>query len=100
MPPEGGAKVYTWGWFLDLSGHEVPDKFLHVRNRSFDQCTEECRSNCACVAYAYSSMSSMDIDGDDTRCLVWTGDLIDMENCTQGGENLYVRTTRLRVPRN
>ncbi|KAK1609214.1 hypothetical protein QYE76_032887 [Lolium multiflorum] len=82
--------------FLTFPGMKVPDKFLHVRRRSFDQCTEECRSNCACVAYAYSSMSNMDIDGDDTRCLVWTGDLIDMENCTQGGENLYVRTTRLR----
>jgi hypothetical protein len=41
-------------------------------------------------------MRNMDIDGDDTRCLVWTGDLIDMENFTQGGENLFVRTNRLR----
>jgi hypothetical protein len=41
-------------------------------------------------------MRNMDIDGDDTRCLVWTGDLIDIENFTQGGENLYVRTNRLR----
>jgi hypothetical protein len=75
---------------------KVPAKFLHVRRRSFDECTEECRSNCSCVAYAYSSMRNMDIDGDDTRCLVWTGDLIDMENFSQGGENLYVRTNRLR----
>ena len=52
--------------------------------------------NCSCVAHAYSSMRNMDIDGDDTRCLVWTGDLINMDNFTQGGENLYVRTNRLR----
>ncbi|XP_048552075.1 receptor-like serine/threonine-protein kinase SD1-8, partial [Triticum urartu] len=78
--------------FLTFSGMKVPDKFLHVPNKSFDECTEECKSNCSCVAYAYSSMSNMDIDGDDTRCLVWMGDLIDMENNTQGGENLYVRT--------
>ncbi|KAM0827458.1 hypothetical protein ACQ4PT_068180 [Festuca glaucescens] len=82
--------------FLTFPGMKVPAKFLHVPRRSFDECTEECRSNCSCVAYAYSSMRNMDIDGDDTRCLVWTGDLIDMENFTQGGENLYVRTNRLR----
>lgn len=82
--------------FLSFPGMKVPDKFLPVRSRSFDECMEECRSNCSCVAYAYSSMSDMDIDGDDIRCLVWMGDLIDMENFTQGGENLYVRTNRSR----
>nr|XP_051209069.1 receptor-like serine/threonine-protein kinase SD1-8 isoform X2 [Lolium perenne] len=82
--------------FLTFPGMKVPDKFLHVRSRSFDECTEECRSNCSCVAYAYSKLNNMDIDGDDTRCLVWTGDLIDTENCIQGGENLYVRSNRLR----
>jgi hypothetical protein len=82
--------------FLTIPGIKVSDKFLHVRSRSFDECKEECRSNCSCVAYAYSSMSNMDIDGDATRCLVWMGDLITMEKCTQGGENLYVRANRLR----
>uniref|UniRef100_A0A8R7QIW0 non-specific serine/threonine protein kinase n=1 Tax=Triticum urartu TaxID=4572 RepID=A0A8R7QIW0_TRIUA len=82
--------------FLAFPGMKVPDKFLHVLSKSFDECTEECRSNCSCVAYAYSRMSNMDIDGDDTRCLVWMGDLIDMENNTQGGENLYVRTRILQ----
>ncbi|CAM0913433.1 unnamed protein product [Alopecurus aequalis] len=82
--------------FVTFPGMKLPGKFLHVKRRSFDECTEECRSNCSCVAYAYSSMSSISIDGEYTRCLVWTGDLIDMENCTQGGENLYVRTRRLR----
>ncbi|XBH59117.1 hypothetical protein VPH35_080425 [Triticum aestivum] len=82
--------------FLAFPGMKVPDKFLHLPSRSFDECREECRSNCSCVAYAYSRMSNMDIDGDDTRCLVWMGDLIDMENNTQGGENLYVRTRILQ----
>ncbi|XP_037472231.1 receptor-like serine/threonine-protein kinase SD1-8 [Triticum dicoccoides] len=82
--------------FLAFPGMKVPDKFLRVPSRSFDECTEECRSNCSCVAYAYSKMSNIDIDGDDTRCLLWIGDLIDMENNHQGGENLYVRTKRLQ----
>ncbi|XP_073353513.1 G-type lectin S-receptor-like serine/threonine-protein kinase B120 [Aegilops tauschii subsp. strangulata] len=82
--------------FLAFPGMKVPDKFLHLPSRSFDECREDCRSNCSCVAYAYSRMSNMDIDGDDTRCLVWMGDLIDMENNTQGGEDLYVRTRILQ----
>ncbi|VAI11454.1 unnamed protein product [Triticum turgidum subsp. durum] len=82
--------------FLAFPGMKVPDKFLRIPSRSFDECTEECRSNCSCVAYAYSKMSNIDIDGDDTRCLLWMGDLIDMENNHQGGENLYVRTKRLQ----
>ncbi|XBH59007.1 hypothetical protein VPH35_080331 [Triticum aestivum] len=49
-----------------------------------------------CEGAPMETMSNMDIDGDGTRCLGWMGDLIDMENHTQGGENLYVRTKRLQ----
>jgi len=40
-------------------------------------------------------MSTRAIDGDDTRCLIWTGMLIDMEKCSEGGENLYIRTKKI-----
>ncbi|KAL6843086.1 hypothetical protein ACP4OV_026799 [Aristida adscensionis] len=83
------------GGFLTLTGMKVPDQFIHVRNKSFDECAAECKKNCSCVAYAYANMSTRVIDGDDTRCLIWTGELIDMENCSQGGENLYIRTNKL-----
>jgi hypothetical protein len=52
-------------------------------------------SEAEALAYAYSSMSNMDTDGDATRCLVWMGDLIDMEKYIQGGENPYVRANIL-----
>lgn len=80
---------------MTFPGMKVPDKFLYVRNRSFDECTEVCRSSCSCVAYAYSNMSTRAIDGDYTRCLVWMGELLDMEKRTQGGEDLYIRINRL-----
>ncbi|KAL6659396.1 hypothetical protein ACP70R_003436 [Stipagrostis hirtigluma subsp. patula] len=83
------------GGFLTLSGMKVPDQFVYIRNKSFDECTVECMRNCYCVAYAYANMSTRAIDGDDTRCLIWTRELIDMEACSQGGENLYVRTNKL-----
>ncbi|KAL5223371.1 hypothetical protein ABZP36_028084 [Zizania latifolia] len=81
--------------FLIYPDMKVPDKFIYARNRSFDECTAECRSNCSCVAYAYSNISIRVIDGDDTRCLLWMGELIDMEKVAQGGENLYIRINGL-----
>lgn len=79
--------------FLTYPSMKIPDNFIYIHKRSFDECMVECRSNCSCVAYAYSNISSGIID--DTRCLLWTGELIDMEKVTQGGENLYIRVNRL-----
>uniref|UniRef100_A0A0D9X503 Receptor-like serine/threonine-protein kinase n=1 Tax=Leersia perrieri TaxID=77586 RepID=A0A0D9X503_9ORYZ len=81
--------------FLTYPGMKVPDKFIYIRNRSFDECTAECKSNCSCVAYAYANVSIRVDEADDTRCLMWMGELIDMEKVTQGGENLYIRINRL-----
>ena len=70
---------------------KVPDKFLHVLNRSFDECTAECSSNCSCTAYAYSNLSSDVAIADQPRCLVWTGELVDTGKSSNYGENLYLR---------
>ncbi|KAM3390996.1 hypothetical protein ACQJBY_012567 [Aegilops geniculata] len=77
--------------FLRLSGMKVPDRFLHIRNRSFDQCAAECSRNCSCIAYAYANLSSAGALGDQTRCLVWTGELVDTWKTNNYGENLYIR---------
>ncbi|KAF7012017.1 hypothetical protein CFC21_026254 [Triticum aestivum] len=77
--------------FLRLSGMKVPDRFLHIRNRSFDQCAAECSRNCSCTAYAYANLSSAGTLGDQTRCLVWTGELVDAWKTVNYGENLYIR---------
>ncbi|VAH53748.1 unnamed protein product [Triticum turgidum subsp. durum] len=77
--------------FLRLSGMKVPDRFLHIRNRSFDQCAAECSRNCSCTAYAYANLSSAGTLGDQTRCLVWTGELVDTWKTNNYGENLYIR---------
>uniref|UniRef100_A0ACD5ZV97 Uncharacterized protein n=1 Tax=Avena sativa TaxID=4498 RepID=A0ACD5ZV97_AVESA len=75
---------------------KVPDKFLYVKNRSFDECIAECTNNCSCIAYAYANMGTKVINGDETRCLLWMGDLIDTEKLSAEGENLYIRVNRLR----
>ncbi|XP_022684492.1 S-locus-specific glycoprotein S6-like [Setaria italica] len=77
-------------YFTTMPNMKVPDKFLHIRNRSLDECASECTRNCSCVAYAYANLSNDGITGDTSRCLVWTGDLIDMEKASFA-ENLYIR---------
>ncbi|CAL5014691.1 unnamed protein product [Urochloa decumbens] len=77
--------------FLTLPGMKIPDKFVHIRNKSFDQCEAECSRNCSCLAYAYAYLSNAGTMGDTSRCLVWTEVLIDMGKATIASENLYLR---------
>ncbi|XP_062226867.1 G-type lectin S-receptor-like serine/threonine-protein kinase B120 isoform X2 [Phragmites australis] len=77
--------------FVALPGMRVPDKFVLLRNRSFGQCAAECSSNCSCTAYAYANLSSAGAMGDQSRCLVWTGELIDTWKSNNYGEKLYLR---------
>ncbi|PNT61923.1 hypothetical protein BRADI_5g23040v3 [Brachypodium distachyon] len=76
--------------FVTLREMRVPDKFLHIMNRSFDECTAECSNNCSCTAYAYANLSKIGAMGDSSRCLVWSGELIDVAKL-RGGEPLYLR---------
>ena len=76
--------------FITLPAMKVPDKFMYLSNRSFDQCAAECSRNCSCVAYDYGSLSINGGNGDTSRCLVWTGDLMDMEKAGFA-DNLYIR---------
>ncbi|KAK3143622.1 hypothetical protein QOZ80_4AG0302690 [Eleusine coracana subsp. coracana] len=81
-----GTKPY----FVPLPGMKVPDKFTRIWNTSFDQCAAECTANCSCIAYAYVNMSNYGRTTDTSRCLVWTGNLIDMGK-EDFQENLYLR---------
>ncbi|KAI4967634.1 hypothetical protein ZWY2020_020468 [Hordeum vulgare] len=77
--------------FLALPGMKVPDEFMYVRSRSFEECTAECERNCSCTAYAYANLSSIVATGGPSRCLVWTGELVDLEKTGELGGNLYLR---------
>ncbi|XBI96156.1 hypothetical protein VPH35_032477 [Triticum aestivum] len=69
----------------------LPDKFVYVRSRSFEECTAQCERNCSCTAYAYANLSSIVATGGPSRCLVWTGELVDLEKTGVLGGNLYLR---------
>uniref|UniRef100_A0A8I6WZI8 Serine/threonine-protein kinase n=1 Tax=Hordeum vulgare subsp. vulgare TaxID=112509 RepID=A0A8I6WZI8_HORVV len=84
--------------FLTLRGMKTPDKFLYVKNRSFDQCEAECSRNCICTAYAYANMKNGSTSLDQSRCLIWLGELVDAGKFRDGsGENLYLRLTSSTV---
>jgi len=86
---KGALRCRKENYFAIIPNMKAPDKFLLIGNRSFDQCAAECSRNCSCMAYAYANLSAATM-GDTSRCLVWTGDLIDMEKASFY-ENLYVR---------
>ncbi|SPT20201.1 unnamed protein product [Triticum aestivum] len=77
--------------FVTLPKMKFPDKFLHVLNRSFDECTTECSNNCSCTAYAYTKLSSKGATADQSKCLLWTGELVDTGKYSNNDENLYLR---------
>uniref|UniRef100_A0ACD5UU47 Uncharacterized protein n=1 Tax=Avena sativa TaxID=4498 RepID=A0ACD5UU47_AVESA len=77
--------------FVTLSRMKIPDKSLHVLNRSFGECLTECANNCSCKAYAYTNWSSSGAMDDPSRCFVWTRELIDTGMSSSYGENLFLR---------
>ncbi|XP_058073012.1 receptor-like serine/threonine-protein kinase SD1-8 isoform X2 [Magnolia sinica] len=74
--------------FFKLAHAKLPDT-LHARvdtRASQKECEDECLKNCSCTAY-----SSADINGGGSGCMMWGGDLIDLEVYSDGGQDIYVR---------
>ncbi|KAK9155998.1 hypothetical protein Sjap_003478 [Stephania japonica] len=73
--------------FLKLSGIKLPDnsKIILSIDRDY-KCEAACMSNCSCVAYAYDSTG--------LGCLVWDGDIKDVQKFSYGGQDVHLRSTR------
>ncbi|VAH55400.1 unnamed protein product [Triticum turgidum subsp. durum] len=91
--------------FSALPGMKSPDGFTRVgRDMSTsEECAAECRRNCSCVAYAYANLSSGRgrSGGNVSRCLVWSGDLVDTAKIGEGldADTLYLRLAGLNGTR-
>ncbi|KAL6313977.1 hypothetical protein AAG906_011708 [Vitis piasezkii] len=74
--------------FVKYSGVKLPDTRNSWFNESMNlkECASLCMRNCSCTAYANS-----DIRGGGSGCLLWFGDLIDIRDFTQNGQEFYVR---------
>ncbi|KAF8052888.1 hypothetical protein N665_1494s0003 [Sinapis alba] len=51
-----------------------------------EECEARCLKDCNCTAFA-----NTDIRNGGTGCVIWTGDLLDIRNFAEGGQDLYVR---------
>ncbi|KAG4955850.1 hypothetical protein JHK85_042230 [Glycine max] len=67
--------------FLRLENMKVPD-FVQRLDCLEDECRAQYLENCSCVVYAYDS---------GIGCMVWNGNLIDIQKFSSGGVDLYIR---------
>ncbi|XP_071689664.1 G-type lectin S-receptor-like serine/threonine-protein kinase B120 [Rutidosis leptorrhynchoides] len=67
--------------FVKLTGVKLPD----FADGLAGDCENGCLRNCSCNAYA-------NVTG--VGCLIWGGNLVDVEQFEQGGETLFIRVSR------
>ncbi|KAL1289342.1 hypothetical protein AAHE18_20G050800 [Arachis hypogaea] len=67
--------------FVKLQNVKVPDFSQWLSSIAYD-CRTECLANCSCIAYAYDS---------GIGCMLWCGNLIDIQQFSMGGIDLYIR---------
>lgn len=74
--------------FVKFSGLKVPDTTHSWLNESMNlkECRVKCLNNCSCMAYTNSN-----IRGRGSGCAMWFGDLIDIRQFQDGGQDLYIR---------
>jgi len=70
--------------FVKVSRLKLPDASNASVNGSmdFDACRNWCLKDCSCKAFAMTGGS---------KCVIWFGDLVDIRQFANGGEDLYVR---------
>ncbi|XP_028055724.1 G-type lectin S-receptor-like serine/threonine-protein kinase SD1-29 isoform X1 [Camellia sinensis] len=76
--------------FWKLSGLKLPDHFEYLFNKDYSGCQQWCVSNCSCVAYAYVT---------GIACMVWAGDLVDVQQFSIGGKDLFLRLANSEMGR-
>ncbi|XP_058073090.1 G-type lectin S-receptor-like serine/threonine-protein kinase At1g11300 [Magnolia sinica] len=68
--------------FLKMEKIKLPDFADWVVGLGANECGMECFKNCSCIAHAYVS---------GIGCFHWGGDLVDTEEFSYGGEELFLR---------
>nr|GMC84834.1 G-type lectin S-receptor-like serine/threonine-protein kinase At4g27290 [Ipomoea batatas]GMC94300.1 G-type lectin S-receptor-like serine/threonine-protein kinase At4g27290 [Ipomoea batatas]GMD03554.1 G-type lectin S-receptor-like serine/threonine-protein kinase At4g27290 [Ipomoea batatas]GMD38235.1 G-type lectin S-receptor-like serine/threonine-protein kinase At4g27290 [Ipomoea batatas]GME01979.1 G-type lectin S-receptor-like serine/threonine-protein kinase At4g27290 [Ipomoea batatas] len=86
----GSSSSSSSDGFLKYSGVKLPDTRFSTFNTTMNlkECRQVCFNNCSCMAY-----SSLDISNGQNGCLLWFGDLIDINVVPSDalGQDLYIR---------
>ncbi|MQM03720.1 hypothetical protein Taro_036515, partial [Colocasia esculenta] len=77
--------------FVKVPEIKLPDGFSVMWNKSMQQCEAECSTRCPCQGYAYADLTNVDGAVIGSRCLVWLGEMKDLEQISFRSEDLYVR---------
>lgn len=74
--------------FMKVERVKVPESSMARVNMdlSLKACKEECLRDCSCTAYSIANESSK-VSG----CVTWHGDLKDIRNFSNVGQDLFVR---------
>ncbi|PWA50545.1 G-type lectin S-receptor-like serine/threonine-protein kinase [Artemisia annua] len=74
--------------FQVLRGVKLPDRYHYFLDMEADECQHWCMGNCSCKAYAFVT---------SIYCMAWTEDLIDIEQFSFGGENLFLHLSYAEI---
>ncbi|GAB2298781.1 hypothetical protein Dimus_032859 [Dionaea muscipula] len=73
--------------FLRLPDVKLPgNSKVLTQNLSMKECQETCSGDCSCTAYTY-----LNVYENDSKCVVWYGDLVDVRVSPDGGNELYIK---------
>ncbi|RDY05071.1 G-type lectin S-receptor-like serine/threonine-protein kinase, partial [Mucuna pruriens] len=74
--------------FMKVQGVKVPDTTHTLVDETIglEECRVKCLNNCTCMAY-----TNTDIRGAGSGCVMWFGDLIDIRQFDDDGQDLYIR---------
>ncbi|KAL3522096.1 hypothetical protein ACH5RR_014930 [Cinchona calisaya] len=78
--------------FVKYDGLNLPDNAVVRANYTLDHCRMECVNKCDCMAY-----TTINVNGNDSQCMMWLGALVDLRNIPNGGEELYIRMASLEL---
>ncbi|WRX29280.1 S-locus glycoprotein domain - like 10 [Theobroma cacao] len=84
-----GSDVGKDDGFLKLEMMKVP-AFAEWSSPLEETCEEQCLRNCSCVAYAYDV---------GIGCMLWSGNLIDIQKFPSRGVDLYIRVASSELDR-
>lgn len=80
--------------FVKYKPLKLPDNSHLWGNSSLssEDCRAKCLRNCSCMAYTI-----INVHGNGGDCVAWFGDLVDMKDFSEGGEELYIRMARSEI---
>ncbi|KAJ0241973.1 G-type lectin S-receptor-like serine/threonine-protein kinase [Hirschfeldia incana] len=76
--------------FLPLPNVKLPDKLEVLERKNLTICRSDCLRNCSCEAYAHVEISN--------RCLVWSKDVLNLQQLDEGNNTFYLRLSASDMP--